>query len=72
MPDHNLIVLTPAERRAELAAILAAGFLRLRARVLVGQEEAARREIAPPEKASGMFSDLTGFPAPELPSCGRG
>ena len=72
MSDHNPVVLSPAERRAELAAILAAGFLRLRARLRAGQEEAARREISSPDKASGILSDLTGFPAPELPSCGRG
>lgn len=50
MPDHNPLVLTPAERRSELAAILAAGFLRLRARVRASQEDTARRKISPPEK----------------------
>ena len=50
MTERNLIVLTPAERRSELATILAVGFLRLRARVRVREEEAARREISPPDK----------------------
>ena len=50
MSDHNLIVLTAAERRAELAAILAAGFLRLCARALPREEDAAPREISPPEE----------------------
>ena len=72
MSDHNPVVLTAVERRIELAAILAAGFLRLRARVRAHGEEAARREISSPEEASGILSDLTGFPAPKLPSCGRG
>ena len=72
MPDHNPLALTPEERRAELAAILAAGFLRLRARMCAREDEAARRESSSPEEASGILSDLTGFPAPELPSCGRG
>ena len=65
MLDHNLTVLTPdnvperakrverAERRAELAAILAVGFLRLRARVRAHEEEAARREISPPDGDPG-------------------
>ena len=38
--------LSPVERRSELATILAAGFLRLRARVRSCEEEAARREIS--------------------------
>lgn len=51
--------LSPAERsfdeaqdfqRSELATILAAGFLRLRARVRVREEGVAEREISPPEK----------------------
>ncbi len=49
MPYDTSLRLTPAERRAELATILANGFLRLRARVRSRQEDAARREISPPE-----------------------
>jgi len=72
MPDHNPLVLTAPERRTELAAILAAGFLRLRTRLRASEEDAARCESFPPEETSGILSDLTGFPAPELPLCGRG
>ena len=50
MTERNLIVLSPAERRTELAAILATGFLRLRARVRTRQTDAARREISQPEE----------------------
>ena len=50
MPAEILVPETPEERRAELASILATGFLRLRARVRAREEEAAQREISPPEK----------------------
>ena len=50
MPAEILVPETPDERRAELASILANGFLRLRARTLAREKEAAPREIPTPKK----------------------